>query len=193
MPMFIGCDPGFKGALALLGEDGTLISVVDMPIQHVKGKNQLVFDSHGRPVERARQTTVLDPHAIFSLMSGWYEMANSEIFYIGEKVWARPDEGRSSVSKLMEGFGLVQGMAYGLQMKVVLVAPQTWKAAMGVTADKNTSLAKAREVFPDMQPYFRRKMDDGRAEAALIGLWGYQKYIRKELLSAQSDFTESTD
>jgi hypothetical protein len=47
---------------------------------------------------------------------------------------------------------------------------------MRVTAAKKTSLAVARALWPESAPiYFGRVKDNGRAEAALIGLHGLRQ------------------
>lgn len=66
--------------------------------------------------------------------------------------------------------GLVRGALAALRVPVVLLDPAIWKRRAGVTADKASSLEMARSTWPDMAALFRRKRDDGRAEAALIGL-----------------------
>ena len=54
--------------------------------------------------------------------------------------------------------------------------PTVWKPAMRVTAAKKTSLAVARARWPQSAPiYFGRVKDNGRAEAALIGLHGLRQ------------------
>ena len=49
---------------------------------------------------------------------------------------------------------------------VTSVRPQVWKKALGVTSDKNTSLALARELFPEA--VLDLKKHHGKAEALLI-------------------------
>lgn len=53
---------------------------------------------------------------------------------------------------------------------------QAWKKAAGVGADKATSLARATMRWPDLSDLWRRKKDDGRAEAALIGWHGWERF-----------------
>jgi hypothetical protein len=50
-----------------------------------------------------------------------------------------------------------------------LVTPQKWKKDMGLTSDKDLSLAMARELWPTAP--LSRKMDNGRAEALLMAEW----------------------
>ena len=59
-----------------------------------------------------------------------------------------------------------------LNIPVTYVAPATWTRAMGKPQGKDASRHRAMELFPDHQQRFKRVMDDGRAEAALIATWG---------------------
>jgi len=177
--LIIGVDPGFKGALALLGADGSLIAVEDMPIISAPGKHKLGFNAKGDPEERVSVVNELDNLAVRALLAGWQESADGNICLIGEKVWARPSDGKSSAGKLLYGAGIAYGIAIGLGVAVTLVSPQTWKTSMHVSADKDTSIDKARALFPDMVARFKRKMDDGREEAALIGWWGWRQRLRQ--------------
>ena len=82
-----------------------------------------------------------------------------------------------------ENFGFIQGVlrAYGIPYE--LVRPQRWKKEFGITSDKNTSIAVAQRLFPNVD--FRRterykKPDDGMAEAALMALYAKRKMSRGE-------------
>jgi crossover junction endodeoxyribonuclease RuvC len=178
---FIGVDPGFTGALALLDPDGSLIDVRDMPLIITAGKTKLSFDADGMPVEKVGTAHELDFDGIVSLLAEWQETANKEITYCQEKVWVQPRDGAVSAGKLMFGAGILQGIAAGLQIPIrQTIAPSSWKAKMGVTSDKNTSLELARTMFPSKANLFRRRKDDGRAEAALIGLYAYRNHTQSE-------------
>ena len=51
------------------------------------------------------------------------------------------------------------------------VSPGKWKKHFGLTSDKEKSRALAIATWPQSD-HFRRKKDDGRAEAALTALYG---------------------
>ena len=74
-------------------------------------------------------------------------------------------------------------MAYG-ELKACLffagvptfeVDPSAWKKTMRLSTDKNASRALASQFFPDSADQWARVKDDGRAEAALIALYGKGK------------------
>ena len=46
--------------------------------------------------------------------------------------------------------------------------------------NKDIARNRASKEFPDYKDYFKRKKDDGSAEAALIALWGAKKSIPQE-------------
>ena len=56
-----------------------------------------------------------------------------------------------------------------------LVTPQLWKKAMRLVADKDAARQRAVQLFPERAEWFRRVKDDGRAEAAMIALYGWQR------------------
>lgn len=55
------------------------------------------------------------------------------------------------------------------------VDPSAWKKTMRLSTDKNASRALASQYFPDCADQWARVKDDGRAEAALIALYGKGK------------------
>jgi crossover junction endodeoxyribonuclease RuvC len=62
---------------------------------------------------------------------------------------------------------------------VTLVKPQKWKKHFSLDKDKDKSRALANRRFPDNHQDFARKKDDGRAEAALIALYGAEVLLPK--------------
>lgn len=90
-----------------------------------------------------------------------------------ESVGAMPKQGLSSTFRFGEGYGLVQGILAGLGVtRTIKATPQVWKASMGVTANKDTSLTLAKNLFPTNAHLFARKKDHGRAEALLLAVFG---------------------
>jgi crossover junction endodeoxyribonuclease RuvC len=54
-----------------------------------------------------------------------------------------------------------------------MVTPQKWKKAYpGLDSDKDKSRMMATRIWPEISTRFKRKKDDGRAEALLIAKWG---------------------
>jgi hypothetical protein len=52
------------------------------------------------------------------------------------------------------------------------VRPAVWKAQLKVPAEKDAARYRANQYFPKCSTAWKRKMDDGRAESALIAFYG---------------------
>lgn len=96
-----------------------------------------------------------------------------------EKVGSMPKQGVASTFKFGTNFGMIQGILMAMDIPFELVTPQKWKKEFSVTADKNTSIAVAKRLFP--QANLKRtercvKEHDGMAEALLMA-----EYARRRL------------
>jgi Holliday junction resolvasome RuvABC endonuclease subunit len=138
---YLGIDPGMSGALAVVLYNGELWWVEDMP----------------NPLHGAAVVDLLD-------RDGPYRAAI-------EDVHSMPGQGVSSTFKFGMGFGIVLGALGARRIPYTLVTPNRWKKAQRVTADKDTSRARACQLWPAHASKFARKKDNGRAEAALIAHW----------------------
>jgi crossover junction endodeoxyribonuclease RuvC len=69
-------------------------------------------------------------------------------------------------------YGLVRGVLAALGVPVSLVTPNEWKRAFRLGPDKNEARLIAARLFPASAGRFARASDDGRAEAALLALFG---------------------
>ena len=73
-------------------------------------------------------------------------------------------------------FGYVCGGLRGLVashfIPVTYLTPKKWKGALGVPKAKDGARARASELLPGYSHLWQRVKDDGRAEAALIALYG---------------------
>ena len=175
----IGVDPGMAGALCLL-IDGKLSAIFDMPILDLPGKKKLTYDKNGLPVEKVGKNHAVDPFGVKRVLNNWKDHVDGPITLVIEKMWSRPGQSSLSMDKLLFGAGLVEGIAIGIGFGVCKVAPSSWKASMGVTADKKTALALARKLAQgedDSAKWYRmfsRARDDGRAEAYLLAKYGQE-------------------
>jgi len=68
---------------------------------------------------------------------------------------------------------VARGVVAACGIPTTLVSPQKWKRELELSKDKNQSLEMARMLWPDSDK-FKRKKDDGRAEAALIAMYGFK-------------------
>ena len=155
--IYAGIDPGLSGAIAF--DCGGSWEIYDMPVvQGRTGKNQIAIST-------------------LAAILRDYEISHAFI----EDVHAMPKQGVSSSFNFGFGCGVIQGVVSTLKIPYTVVTPQKWKKAMGVTADKDSSRARAMQLFPEAGPRFARKKDDGRAEAALIVRYGMIHVLRVSL------------
>ena len=150
--IILGIDPGKSGALTFIDTDMCTITVYDMPVRDV-GKTSKRTEVNG------------------DLLGAHLRHHNPDVAVI-EDVWSTANDGHVGAFSFGDAYGTVKGACGALGIRLDRVRPQVWKKTMRVTADKDTSRARAAELFPDVAPLFARKKDDGRAESALIAFFG---------------------
>ena len=149
----IGVDIGVNGAIAHLTDDGNLLGVYDMPA--LDGGNG------GRRAVNA------------PLLADVIAKLHASHAYV-EYVGARPGEGAVGAFSFGRSRGVVEGVCAALVLPVTMITPPRWKRLVGIVAGKNKELSRSEAVrrWPGLATMFSRVKDDGRAEAALIGLAG---------------------
>lgn len=154
----IGVDIGSRGAIAIMTEDGGLISVEDMPCLN-----------DGPAGRRA----VNGP-----LLASLITKSNATKAYV-EMVNARPGEGAVGAFAFGRSLGVVLGVLAALSIPVTLIAPAAWKRTVGIPPGKDGAKDAARSQalrrWPDKAALFARVKDDGRAEPALLALAGLKR------------------
>jgi hypothetical protein len=146
----IGIDPGQAGAIAVLDQYGELVAVHDMPV--VDGD--------------------VSPAGVNALIAPW---GNNDPTVVVEAVHSMPKQGVASSFKFGKSYGLVLGVVAANRFRVEHVTPARWKRDMRVTADKETSRARALDRWPLWGASFHLKKHADRAEAALIALWFHEQ------------------
>jgi crossover junction endodeoxyribonuclease RuvC len=149
----IGIDPGLSGAIAVLTDDS--LQIHDMPVMTV--------DRNGKA---KRQVSASELAELLNLYAG------KDCHVYVERVSAMAGQGVTSVFSFGRSFGMIEGILAALKMPVTFVAPATWTRAIGRSPGKDASRARAMELFPNYEYFFKRVKDDGRADAALIAHWG---------------------
>ena len=152
--VIIGVDPGAHGAICIM-RDQKIIELFDMPTLQVK-------------VGKSTKTRV-SAELLASELHYWH--CDIKIAVI-EAVTASPQMGVSSSFAFGQAFGILTGYFAGIGAPVQLVTPAKWKRDIGINASKDGARLKATQVWPEDAGEFKRVKDDGRAEAALIALWG---------------------
>jgi len=145
MKCIMGLDPGISGAVAFYFPDQRAgISAYDVP---VVGKE-------------------INASALFDLIHRYApDLAVIEI------VHSMPKQGVASSFNFGMSYGIAKGVVGSLHIPTINVAPTKWKKHFGLTADKEQARALAISTWP-FSEHFRRKKDNGRAEAALLALYG---------------------
>ena len=113
------------------------------------------------------------PQTLISLLKQFAD--DTQVQFFVEQVHAMPKQGVTSTFNFGMGFGRILGILEAFDRKYTLVKPQVWKRAMGVTADKQTSIRRSQELFPQVSllPTSRCWVpNDGLAEALLIAEYG---------------------
>lgn len=152
----LGVDPGATGALAMLDTDLAALVVCDMPSTIVK-----VGKSHRRQISEFWLADIL---RVYAPDEAWIE-----------RVHALPRQGVTSSFSFGLSYGLARGVLAALGVRVTLVTPNEWKRSFRLGADKNEARLIAARLFPANAAFFTRARDDGRAEAALLALFGAQQ------------------
>ncbi len=150
MSFILGVDPGKTGALTLISPDRLTASIFDMPVI---------------PIGNGKRTEVNGP-ALYNILDHF----KPDHAFI-EDVWSLQNDGHVGAFSFGDALGTIKGVIWAY-CDLSRVRPQVWKKTMRVTADKDTSIARAKELHPCLTHMLTRKKDDGRAESALIATYG---------------------
>jgi crossover junction endodeoxyribonuclease RuvC len=155
MGIVIGIDPGVSGAVAVLfrAPQGTAVHCWDMPTVEVRGKRHVC------------------PHGLRSLLAKEASPDYLVDAIVLEHVQGVQGTGATSAFSFGRSFGLVEGVVAGLALPLMLVRPQAWTKALGVSRDKGAHRKAAANLWPRQASLFARVKDDGRADAALLCHW----------------------
>jgi crossover junction endodeoxyribonuclease RuvC len=153
---YLGVDPGMNGAIAIL-EDEKIVQIFDMPTTEVKVGNSLK--------KRVNPQELVSELALFK---------DQDIKGIVEQVNAMPSQGVTSMFSFGRSLGVIEGVLAGCLIPYSHVTPAVWKKALGVNSSKDGTREMAMRIWPSKTDLFKRKKDDGRAEAALLALYLYQ-------------------
>ena len=150
---FLGVDPGLSGAFVLIGEQGEL-KFFDTPVQTIKAGKKL------------RHT--MDCAEIVNILAR--ELAEGTVMVALERVSAMPGQGVSSMFNFGMGFGMWQGILCALKLPYTLVHSTSWKSKLmrDMGKEKEASIVRAKQLYPQASEKLSRKKDNGRADALLL-------------------------
>jgi hypothetical protein len=150
----IGIDPGNSGALALL-LPGTLelLDIEDMPC---------IADG-------AKGRRTINAALVAAIVKRWNPAA-AHIELIGP----RPTDAKVAAFSFGRCRGCLEGVLGALGISVTMLTVPVWRRAVGLPAGATKEMARGEAIrrWPSRAEFSRRVRDDGRAEAALIGIAG---------------------
>jgi crossover junction endodeoxyribonuclease RuvC len=147
--IYIGIDPGAKGAMALLDDNARLPEIIPFNKEEYIDRLRLLF----------------------------YEEA--ECICCIESVHALPRQGVASTWAFGQSYGWLLGMLDTLCIPYQPITPQKWKKEFGLNSDKAKSVEVCKQLFPGinlLRTERSRKEDDGLAEASLMALYARRKF-----------------
>ena len=154
----LSIDIGVRGAVAVLTAEGQLIDVQDMPILN------------DGPAKR---------HAVNAPLLAEIVFKSHATRAFVELVGVRPGEGAVGAFAFGRSRGVVEGILGAAGIPAQYFPPASWKRVVGIkpgkTGAKDAARAEAIRRWPSHASLFARVKDDGRAEAALIGVAGLMK------------------
>lgn len=147
--VILGVDVGMNGALSFY--DGEELIIYDMP------------------TFKRNKTNRLDCHELNRI----FEMNRVDHAYI-EQVNAF-GMGATSAYNFGWSCGVIEAIVSCYLIPFTYVTPQVWKKEMQCPKDKDSSRMRASQLLPQFSHNWDLKKHDGRAESALIALFGYNK------------------
>lgn len=96
-------------------------------------------------------------------------MDHQDVVVAFESVHSMPGQGVASTFAFGRAVGAIQAVLDLLPWPITMAEPRTWKRAMGLSAEKGTSLVLARRLWPAAP--LKRAKDHGLAEALLLAEW----------------------
>jgi crossover junction endodeoxyribonuclease RuvC len=151
--IILGVDVGICGGLSVVvietGVAPVLVDSIDVPNIGVNARRRV------------------DAHAVRNFI-----LKHSPQLAAIERTQAFPSQGRSSAYLFGRAAGALETVVTLCEIPLVTVEPSQWKRFYRLGRDKETARQKALELFPAAHALLARKRDHGRAEAAMIALFG---------------------
>ena len=162
-----GADPGADGAVALLdAETCRVMAIVDMPMSGTELRvRELALDLMAALDGRRLGHLWIERQAAYAGSDRGRRMGSTSAFQMGQRYMA------------IKAIAACHGWPYEI------VAPQKWKGHFRIKADKALALDCAGRLMPEdvgfwtvRRGYCTRAQAIGRAEAALIALYGTRAF-----------------
>jgi crossover junction endodeoxyribonuclease RuvC len=150
----LGVDPGIRGGLAIIAvDDGAaprLVDAIDIPVTGTGAK------------ERVDAIALRD----------WIVTHKPQQAYI-ERAQVMPEQGASSGFKYGRAVGALEAIITCCEIPMTVIEPNAWKKLRQLRGkDKEGGRQRALQLFPAQHALLALKRWHGRAESALIALYG---------------------
>jgi hypothetical protein len=153
--IYIAIDPGLTGALAAIDADAQLILCADLP------------------VIRDHKLAWIDAQELASLIMRCRDGQPAQITV--ERSQPMPGQGVSSTFTTGLVMGSILAACQRMAVPLHLVTAAVWKRSMGLDSSKQTSLDKARLLFPTAE--LGRVKDHNRAESMLLAEYSRRVFV----------------
>lgn len=147
----LGIDVGMSGALAFY--DGQELMIYDMPVSKRNKTSRIDCLRLGEIIEGNKPD-----HAVIEQVNA-FGMGATSAYNFG---WS---------------CGAIEAALACYKVPFTYVTPQVWKKEMDCPKEKNAARMRASQLLPDFAHNWDLKKHDGRAEAALISLYGIRKNV----------------
>ena len=162
--MILAIDPGWSstapGAWALYdGATGELL-IKDLPTYPT--------------IVNGRERDRIDEHRTLQLVKDAKSWGAR--LMLTEQVGGMPNQSGAAGFVFGYGVGVLTAAAFAVDLPVERVPPVTWKTALRVPREKGKARQRASEILPAYADQWPLQKHHGRAEAALIAVYGWQVY-----------------
>lgn len=187
MLLSIGVDVGARnGAIAIIDEEFNILHLGKAPFMEVEAAHT----SANRTKPKLNKETGIYEQTYkkrawtdyTKLRELFLPYVGNEIVYTIEKVSVRVGEGEINSFIFGNSLGCFEGLSALLNpIDIYEPTPVIWKAEMGVTSDKSSSVQLAESLFEcDLKSFLRKGKVDDIAEALLLAVYGFKKYYDKQ-------------
>ena len=187
MLLSIGVDVGERnGAIAIIDEEFNIIHLGKDPFMEVEAAHT----SANRTKPKLNKETGIYEQTYkkrawtdyTKLRELFLPYVGNEIVYTIEKVSVRVGEGEINSFIFGNSLGCFEGLsALLIPIDIYEPTPVIWKAEMGVTSDKSSSVQLAESLFEcDLKSFLKKGKVDDIAEALWLAVYGFKKYYDKQ-------------
>lgn len=165
MTHVLGVDPGLHGGFAVVNlETKCLVDLFETPRTKRGTKNEIEIYELAEHIDR--WAAQLKYAVVEDVSAMTYTTAKGE----------KRGQGAAASFAFGKFTGVVHGILASYCIPIFFAKPAVWKLQMGLTSKKQGSLDLAKKAFPAHRNRFSLQKNDGVAEAALLALFGAERF-----------------